>query len=104
MIREHRMISQSELAEAVGASRSAVNHIENGRSRITVEQAERMATVLLCKLGDLCAPIDAPMPRIRSLSGDQASRLRADRSRLRRQHAPHASDGADAERLFRRPD
>ena len=64
-IRQHRMMTQAELAKAIGESRHIVFHIEHGHTRIDLDQAERIATALHRTIADLRAPLDAEMPHPR---------------------------------------
>lgn len=70
LIRENRNMSQSELAEAISSeasfiSRSAINHIEHGRSNLLLELALRVGDALHCSIDDLVAPVTAPIPAAR---------------------------------------
>ena len=65
MIRVRRMVTQAELAAAIGVSRKMMHHIEYGHTRITLELAKRLAAALHCTVGDLLVPLDARTPRIR---------------------------------------
>jgi transcriptional regulator with XRE-family HTH domain len=82
-IREHRLMTQAALGEALGVSKHAIYRFENGHRRITVEVLEHMSRALRCKMKDLrMDPADvgpplvraAPMSRIRpkSWGGSQA--------------------------------
>lgn len=64
-IRVHRGMTQSELGAAIGESRHVIYNIEHGKTRVDIDQAERIAAALHCSVEDLRAPLDAPMPRIR---------------------------------------
>jgi transcriptional regulator with XRE-family HTH domain len=65
MIREQRLMSQAALSAAIGASKYAVFHLEQGQSRIGVERLERLAAALQCPVAALRAPLEAPVPRMR---------------------------------------
>jgi transcriptional regulator with XRE-family HTH domain len=65
MIRVHRMVTQAELAAAIGVSRSMMHLIEYGHTRIRLDMAKRLAAALHCTVGDLLLPLDTPMPRVR---------------------------------------
>jgi transcriptional regulator with XRE-family HTH domain len=65
MIREHRMMSQAALAAAIGVTKSVINHIEQGHTRISIERLEQLIGALHCSDHDLLAPLDAPLPRIK---------------------------------------
>jgi transcriptional regulator with XRE-family HTH domain len=65
-IRKHRMMSQTALAEAIGVTRSVISNIERGHTRIDLDMAERLAPALHCTVSGLRAPLDAPLPWIRS--------------------------------------
>ena len=60
-IREHRRISQAELAAALGVSKAAIGHYEHGRVRLTVPRLEQLARALHCRVADLLAPLDTPV-------------------------------------------
>jgi DNA-binding XRE family transcriptional regulator len=65
MIRVHRMVTQAELAAAIGVSRSMMHQIEYGHTRIRLGPAMRLAAALHCTVGDLLIPLNTPMPRMR---------------------------------------
>jgi transcriptional regulator with XRE-family HTH domain len=64
-IREHRLMTQAALGEAIGVSKYAIYHYEHGHRRITAKVLELLAAALHCTLKDLVAPPEAPIPRIR---------------------------------------
>jgi transcriptional regulator with XRE-family HTH domain len=64
-IRNHRLMTQGYLGEAIGVSRYAIYHFENGHRRITATVLELLAAALHCGVKDLVAPPEAPIPRIR---------------------------------------
>jgi transcriptional regulator with XRE-family HTH domain len=81
-IREHRLMTQAALGEALGVSKHAIYRFENGHRRITVKALEHMARALRCKVNDLrMDPAEAgpprvraaPIPRIRPKSGSRMS-------------------------------
>jgi transcriptional regulator with XRE-family HTH domain len=59
MIRYHRLMTQAELAAAIGVSRSVISHIERGHTRIDLDMAKRLAAALHCTVGDLLVPLEA---------------------------------------------
>lgn len=61
-IREHRRMSQADLAAALGVSKAAIGHYEHGRVRLTVPRLEQLALALHCRVADLLAPLDTPVP------------------------------------------
>jgi transcriptional regulator with XRE-family HTH domain len=63
-IREHRGLSQAALADAIGATKSIVFHIDHGHTPVSLDLAER-AVALHCTVNHLRAPLDAPMSRTR---------------------------------------
>jgi transcriptional regulator with XRE-family HTH domain len=63
MIRERRGLTQADLAAQVGRSRQTICHFETGRSSdIRNSDLHKLAEVLGCRVRDLFAPIDAPIP------------------------------------------
>ena len=68
-IRGHRLISQAELARAVGVTKALIGHYEHGRAEIGASRLEQLATALHCKAADILAALDAPLPRIRFRGG-----------------------------------
>jgi transcriptional regulator with XRE-family HTH domain len=66
VIRGHRGMTQSDLAPAIGVSRSVIDNIENGRTRLSLARAVRIAEALHCSIDDLLAPPAAPVSRARS--------------------------------------
>jgi transcriptional regulator with XRE-family HTH domain len=79
-IREHRLMTQAALGQAIGVSKHAIYRIEKGDRWITLEVLELLARALRCKMKDLRmdpAEADPPLvravPRIRpKLWGDHA--------------------------------
>jgi transcriptional regulator with XRE-family HTH domain len=63
VIREHRQISQGQIAKAVGVSVGTIQNYERGRVAITTDRIEQLASALQCEPVDLLAPPDAPPPR-----------------------------------------
>lgn len=51
--RKELNISQTELAERAGLNRSYLSDLERGLTGISLERAQRLATVLNCSLQDL---------------------------------------------------
>jgi transcriptional regulator with XRE-family HTH domain len=64
-IRAHRMMSQTELGAAIGIGKNAIWHYETGRVEISPGRLESLAEALHCRVSDLLAPLDAPLPKIR---------------------------------------
>jgi transcriptional regulator with XRE-family HTH domain len=73
-IRQHRNISQSQLAKAVGVSVGTIQNYEHRRNRITADRINELALMLQCNPVDLLADPGSPPPHAR-------------RYRLSRQHA-----------------
>jgi transcriptional regulator with XRE-family HTH domain len=65
-IREHRLMTQAALGEAIGVSKHAIYHFEQGHRRITVEVLEQLARALRCKMKDLCMDPEAGPPLVRA--------------------------------------
>jgi transcriptional regulator with XRE-family HTH domain len=57
IMRRDRGLSQSELGARIGVLQPRVATIEGGAS-VTRETAEKIATALLCDVGDLVAPTE----------------------------------------------
>jgi DNA-binding XRE family transcriptional regulator len=64
-IRQHRRLSQAELAAMVGASKSAIYHYEHGNARIWPSLLSALASALRCRISDLHAQLDAPLPEVK---------------------------------------
>jgi transcriptional regulator with XRE-family HTH domain len=71
-IRQQRLMTQGYLGEAIGVSKHAVYHFENGHRRITAEHLERLAVALHCGVAGLLAPVEAPIPRISPIRARKA--------------------------------
>jgi len=81
-LRDEQGIRQAELARRVGIDRSALNHMEAGRSGAFPETARRIATELGVTLDDVLAAADrasADMPPLSQHQADLAASLLADR-------------------------
>jgi transcriptional regulator with XRE-family HTH domain len=65
MIRKDRGMRRTDLAKAIGVSKSAIFRYEHGHTQLGFEQLERLADALNCRLRDLIAPLDAALPRMR---------------------------------------
>jgi transcriptional regulator with XRE-family HTH domain len=61
-IRKDRGLSQAELATSVAKTRAAVGHWESGRAFIRGSDLARVARALGCRMRDLLAPVEAPIP------------------------------------------
>ncbi len=55
-VRREAGITQQQLADALGISRSMVSLIENGRTLPDYQMVEKMAKILGCTAGDLYRP------------------------------------------------
>ena len=64
-IRQHRRLSQAELAAMVGTSKSAIHRYEHGNARIWPSLLSALASALRCQISDLRAPLDAPLPDVK---------------------------------------
>ena len=51
--RDRKNLSVTELSKLTGISRSTLNNIENGKYSPKLEQLERIAKVLGCRMSDL---------------------------------------------------
>jgi transcriptional regulator with XRE-family HTH domain len=74
-IRKYRGLSQTELAQAINATKATIAHYEHGRAAISTQRLERLATALHCRVPDLLAPASAPLPRARFRGGADATSL-----------------------------
>ena len=52
-IRKMRLITQKQLADAIGITQAMVSHYETGRRTPDLETAARIANALGCKVDDL---------------------------------------------------
>ncbi len=52
MQRMSKGMSQDDLAEAVGVSKSMIYQVERGTKNLTIELANEIANVLECKIND----------------------------------------------------
>lgn len=59
--REHKGLSQGDLAEAVGVSRQTINAIERDRYDPSLELAFKLATYFDCQIEDLFEPDIEPV-------------------------------------------
>jgi transcriptional regulator with XRE-family HTH domain len=64
-VREHRHISQGQIAKAIGVSVGTVQNYEHARTHIPADRLEQLARALQCEPADLLAPPEAPPPRYR---------------------------------------
>lgn len=62
-IREHRELSQGTIARALRVTIGAIQHYEQGRTRITTQRLEELSRALQCEPADLLMPPDSPPPR-----------------------------------------
>jgi transcriptional regulator with XRE-family HTH domain len=65
-IREHRLMTQAALGEALGVSKHAIYRFENGHRRITVKVLEHMARALHCRMKDMRMAPEAGPPLVRA--------------------------------------
>jgi transcriptional regulator with XRE-family HTH domain len=63
-IRTDRGLTQAALAAAIGKSRQCVCHWERGSSDLRISDLHRLAEALDCRLRDLLAPPEAPIPSL----------------------------------------
>ena len=62
-IRTRRRLTQLQLGVAIGKSRHTICHWENDEFfEVRLSDAKKCAQALHCRLGDLLAPLDAPIP------------------------------------------
>ena len=62
-VRQHRGMSQAQIAKAIGTSVGTVQNYEHGRVHMTVDQLLELARALQCEPVDLLAPPGSPPPR-----------------------------------------
>lgn len=58
--RDHRGLTQEQLAARVGTTKGAVSKLENGRSLFNQSSLEAWADALACEPGDFYHPPDRP--------------------------------------------
>lgn len=51
--RKERGLSQEEIAEAIGVTQGAVHQWESGKSKPTIDNLKKIATLFNCKVDDL---------------------------------------------------
>jgi transcriptional regulator with XRE-family HTH domain len=62
-IREARGLTQAELATAIGKSAQTISAWENGAGiKVQGSDVYKCAQTLLCRVSDLLAPVEAPVP------------------------------------------
>ena len=61
-IREHRRMSPTDLAAAIGVTKACDSQYERGRITIKATRLDQLARALHCRAGDLLHPIDGPLP------------------------------------------
>lgn len=71
-VRNHRHISQAQLAKALGVSIGTIQNYEHGRVHMTADRLEQLARALQCQPTDLLMSLHSPLPKYRF------SRLRKD--------------------------
>jgi transcriptional regulator with XRE-family HTH domain len=76
MIREHRHMTQAELAAAIGVTAPAISQYEHGKVEIKARRLVQLARALHCRVIDLLEP-DAPLPRVIFRGGPAAPFLRS---------------------------
>ena len=62
-LRKYMGMTQLQLAKALGLSVGAIQHMENGRARITSQRFRQLAKVLRVETADLAKPPGSPLPR-----------------------------------------
>jgi transcriptional regulator with XRE-family HTH domain len=77
-IREHRMMSQSELAATIKVTRGAIWNYEHGYADIKSPRLDELARALYCRVEDILAPVEAPLPRARFRGSRAAPALTAE--------------------------
>ena len=86
-IRQHRGISQRELAKAIAVTVGTIQGYEHARIAITATRLEQLARALQCETADLAMPPGAPLPRYRFHSRRRGAAMR--QSSKARVHAPN---------------
>jgi transcriptional regulator with XRE-family HTH domain len=76
-IRQHRDLSQGEVAKAIGVSVGTIQSYEHGRTRITADRIEQLAQALQCELADLLMPPGSRLPLYRQAAASRRRRLSA---------------------------
>lgn len=61
-VRQHRNMTQGELAQAIGVHRATVPKLESGDRRITIAEAVAIAEALDVNLADLVTPAPLELP------------------------------------------
>jgi transcriptional regulator with XRE-family HTH domain len=64
-VRQHRGISQAELARLVGLKVGTIQAYEHARNGMSMTRIEQLARALQCEPADLMMPPGAPLPRYR---------------------------------------
>jgi transcriptional regulator with XRE-family HTH domain len=64
-IREHRGLSQAQIAKAIGVTVGTIQNYEHGRTAPTIDRIEQMAPALQCEVVDILMPPGSPPPRYR---------------------------------------
>jgi transcriptional regulator with XRE-family HTH domain len=64
-VRQHRGMSQGQLARALGVSVGTIQSYEHGRTHITIDRLLELAPALQCEPMDLLAEPGSPPPRYR---------------------------------------
>jgi transcriptional regulator with XRE-family HTH domain len=64
-VRQHRGMSQGQVARAIGASVGTVQNYEHGRVHITVDRLLELARALQCEPVELLREPGSPPPRYR---------------------------------------
>ena len=65
-VRRFRSMSQSQLAAAIGVSKSVVAHWEHARAKVDVVRLIAIARALRCRPDDLLRPLSEDLPRRRA--------------------------------------
>jgi transcriptional regulator with XRE-family HTH domain len=61
-VREHRGLSQTELATTIGKSKQIISGWENSTIEVERGDVNKCAQSLRCRIDDLLAPVSAPLP------------------------------------------
>jgi transcriptional regulator with XRE-family HTH domain len=63
-IRKDRNMTEQQLGDVIGVSRSEIWQYEHGRIRVVLLRLGDIARALHCKRADLLQPLDAPLPQL----------------------------------------
>ena len=76
-VRQHRGISQGELAKALAVKVGTIQGYEHARIGISATRLDQLARGLQCETADLMMPPGAPLPRYRFQGRRQQRRRRS---------------------------